>query len=348
MKVLLVKTSSLGDLIHCMPAVQDLSVHRPDVELHWLVEEGFADIPKWHPFVKKSFAYADRRWRKSRFSKQTRKEVKALKQALHDEHYDAVVDAQGLIKSALAVRWLNSKTCKKYGYDKQSIREPLASWFYQYKFSKNLKDKAIDRNRALFAWAFDYQEKLDETSLTFGLDVTLDNPSVELKQPYAIFLHGTNWQSKVLPHQHWVELANKFESQGVQVYLPWSSEEEYQRASLIAGETNALVLDKLSLNELVYHLQSAKAVVGCDTGLSHIAGACSVPTLALYGASNSALTGLYGQKVVNVQSSKTCSPCMKSVCPKVEDQTKIPCYLEFSSEQLFEQIMNQVDGDARV
>ena len=102
-----------------------------------------------------------------------------------------------------------------------------------------MKDKAIDRNRALLAWAFGYEKKLDLSNLNFGLHVDISQPKADLSKPYAIFLHGTNWQSKVLPLQHWIDLANQFNQQGLEIYLPWSNDEEYDRARCIAGVTNA-------------------------------------------------------------------------------------------------------------
>ncbi len=320
MKVLLIKTSSLGDLIHCMPAVNDLAQHRPDIELHWLVEEAFIGIPGWHPFVKKSFAYAQRRWRKSYFSRQTRHEIRQLKKQLINEQYDAVIDAQGLLKSALAARWLKAP---KYGYDKHSIREPLAANFYNKKFKCSLQQTAISRNKQLLAWAFDYTAT---SSVSFGLKIIQPNNMLLPTEPYAIFLHGTNWESKVWPTSRWVDSAQFLISQGVKVFIPWSNEAEKLRAEDIAKSSGAQVLDKMSLHCLSYLLQHAKIVIGCDTGLSHITAALATPTLALYGASNSELTGLVGNNVLSLQSSKSCSPCMKSVCPLTNNQSDIPCY----------------------
>ena len=151
-KILIIKTSSLGDLIHTMPGITDIQRRLPDAELHWLVEESFASIPQWHPFVKKVHKCAIRRWRKSLFSKQTRVELKALKQQLQSEQYDLVIDAQGLLKSAFMVRWFS---CPTHGYDKKSIKEPLASRAYSHKHTITREAKAIDRVRTLFSVSLD-------------------------------------------------------------------------------------------------------------------------------------------------------------------------------------------------
>ena len=330
MKVLLVKTSSLGDLIHCMPAVDDLAQQRPDIELHWLVEEGFVDIPHWHPFVKKTFAYAQRRWRKSLFSRQTRTEIKQLKSQLITEQYDAVIDAQGLVKSALAVRWLKTQ---KFGYDKHSIREPFAARFYTDKFNCSLKQTAIYRNKQLFAWAFDYTAP---GKISFGLSIEQAKGVNIPSKPYAVFLHGTNWPSKVWPTHSWIEAAKQLIQKDVQVFIPWSNEEEKARAEIIAQKSGAQVLDKMSLQALSFLLQHAKLVIGCDTGLSHISAALATPTIGIYGASNSQLTGLVGDNVLSFQSSKACSPCMKSVCPLTDDQSDVPCYESVSALKLID------------
>jgi len=336
MKVLLVKTSSLGDLIHCMPAVQDLSEQCPDIELHWLVEEGFRDIPTWHPFVKKVHCYANRRWRKSKFSKQTRQEIKALKQQLRAEQFDKVIDAQGLLKSALPVRWLKGE---KYGYDRHSIREPIAAFFYDKRFSISLKKTAITRNRALLAWAFDYS--VDEQSpVNFGLKLERPASLPKLKTPYTILLHGTNWLSKVWPIAHWQQLARELIASGRNVYIPFSNDDEKQRAEFIAKDSGALVLEKMSLSTLTYIIQESLSVVGCDTGLSHISAALAKPTVVVYGASNSKLTGVIGQFSQSLQSDKACSPCMKSECPLVQDQSAIPCYDSVNVDQVLTSLVS--------
>ena len=321
-KILLVKTTSLGDLIHTMPAVTDLQRALPNAELHWLVEEPFAAIPGWHPFVQKAHTCAIRRWRKSFLSATTHREISALKQALLAENYDLVIDAQGLVKSALMVRWLKAE---KHGYDKFSIREKLASLAYRHKHSISREQDAISRVRQLLAESCGYQ--LDTLERDFGLKV--QKPAdfgLPVISPYVVFLHGTNWVSKIWPVSYWKKLAAELMAQGIQVYIPWGNAEEKERAETIAEGTEACVLPKLSLSSLAYLLQQANAVVGSDTGLAHLAAALDTPTLGIYGSTSVELTGLQGRHVLNLQSNKACSPCMKRQCPLVAEGEIIPCY----------------------
>ena len=323
MKVLLVKTSSLGDLIHSMPAVTELAQNHPDIELHWLVEEGFSDIPLWHPFVKKTHSCAVRRWRKSLFSRVTRNEIKALKQSLLSEGFDRVIDAQGLIKTAFMVRWFS---CKTIGFDKQSIKEPLASLAYERKIFVAKGQNAILRVKQLLAAAFNYPVS---HSIEFGLQVNMpESFAFQTNNPYVICLHGTVWPSKVWPEEYWIDLANRLLQQGYEVLFPFGDDSEKTRAERICQNAGATLLPKCSLNDLAFLLQQASAVVGSDTGLSHIAAALAVPVVGLYGPTDRQLTGLVGNKVLSLQSEKTCSPCLKRDCPLIKDtpESLIPCY----------------------
>lgn len=329
-KILLVKTSSLGDLIHAMPAISDLQRLRPDVELHWLVEEGLADIPAWHPFVQKVHRCAIRRWRKSFFSMATQREIRALKQSLQAEQFDAVVDAQGLLKSALMVRWLS---CGKHGYDKASIREPLASHFYTHRYTISRELGAIERVRRLLSQAIGYS--LDQLPQQFGMRVAKpEGLQLLSNQPYAVFLHGTVWNSKVWPVAYWNELARKLRDAGCPVFVAWGNAEEFERARLIADGSGAVVLDRVPLNHLAYHLQNAEWVIGSDTGLSHVAAALATRTIGLYGSTSVQLTGLIGDNVLNLASTKECSPCLKRECPLIQPGEMIPCYASVSPDRV--------------
>jgi heptosyltransferase-1 len=324
MKVLLVKTSSLGDLIHSMPAITELAEKQPEIELHWLVEEGFANIPLWHPFVKKVHCSAIRRWRKSLFSKTTRNELKQLKQSLLDEQFDLVLDAQGLIKTAFMVRWL---ACPKIGLDKHSIKEPLASRVYDKKIAVAKGQNAIIRVKQLFAEAFDYQTNSEMAAVDFGLDVKKPEAfALAANKPYVVCLHGTNWPSKIWPELYWQTLAESLIEQGFDVLFPFGDANEKQRAERITTASNATLLPKCSLDDLAYLISKASVVIGSDTGLSHIAAALAVPVIGLYGSTDSVLTGLVGKQVLNLQSSFSCSPCLKRECPLIEGDQIIPCY----------------------
>lgn len=302
-RILLVKTSSLGDVIHCLPVVNDILQHVPNAQIDWVVEESFADIPRMHPQVKNVFTVAFRRWKRNIFAKKTWAEIAEFKKLIKQNQYDAIIDCQGLLKSALITKQANGV---KHGYDKNSIREPIASKFYDKKYAISYNQHAVTRNRALCAMSLGYEtptnapdyginvsnsmpaERMDIGSQGIGLDV-------DLNHDYVIALHGTSRDSKLWPVENWVNLGKELAKQNLNLALPWASEAELARAKLIASQLkNATVLPKLSIAELANIIANAKAAVGVDTGLSHLAAALNVPTIAIYTDTNPALTGVMG------------------------------------------------------
>lgn len=288
LKLLIVKTSSLGDVIHNLPIIHDICSHYPDVEIDWLVEAGFADIPKSHPAVNRVITVAIRRWRKALFSKQIWLEIKAAKQQIAAERYDIVLDTQGLLKSGLLTYFSRGH---KHGYDKNSAREPLASYFYDTTHQVSRHQHAVARNRELAALSLNYA--IPDNLPYYGIKSNPHSP-LALKSPYVIGLHGTSRDSKLWPTELWLALGQELAKQQLQLVLPWASEAEFQRASHIASHlNNATVLPKLSISELSMVISQAKAAVGVDTGLSHLSVALNIPTVAIYTDTNPLLTGVY-------------------------------------------------------
>lgn len=337
MKVLIVKTSSLGDVFHTLPALEDARRLRPDIEFHWLVEEAFAAIPGWHPAVTKVIPVAWRRWRNQLFSAEHRQELRAFIQQLREQQYDAVIDAQGLIKSALFTRLARGP---RYGLNKHSCREPLAAMAYQHKLAIARGQHAIPRVRRLFAAVLGYQLP---AQLSYGIDrQRWQRPNID--GDYWLFLHGTTWVTKLWPEQHWRELAEKVVASGRQVVLPWGSEEEHQRAQRLAsGLAGVQVLPKLGLDSLNAYLAHAQAIVGVDTGLSHVAAALSVPAVAIYGATDAKLTGVLGPEVEVMSSTRQCAPCLSKQCLQPDQQgVQPPCYRDISPQRVYQHLQQRL------
>jgi heptosyltransferase-1 len=205
MKVLLIKTSSMGDLIHTLPALTDAGHALPGIRFDWVVEDAFADIPAWHPLVDKVIPVALRRWRKGVFSRATRTAWGELSKELRANEYDLVLDAQGLVKSAFITLFTWGMSA---GLDWGSAREPLASLVYQRKCTVNFYQHAVVRMRSLFSQALDYP--LPETAPDFGLDRRqFNHVSAAMKEDgkYIVFLHGTTWTSKQWPEAYWIKLS---------------------------------------------------------------------------------------------------------------------------------------------
>lgn len=311
MRVLVIKTSSLGDVIHTLPALTDAAKAIAGIKFDWVVEENFAEIPSWHPVVDKVIPVALRRWRKHPWQTWRNGEWQAFKKLLTAQSYDLVIDAQGLLKSAWLTHYAKGL---KVGLNKHSAREPLASLFYQRRYSVAWGQHAVERIRQLFAQALGYP--LSSSAGEYGLakDRLLD--SNKLVGNYVVFLHGTTWPTKHWPEYYWRQLAEKLSNLEVKVKLPWGNTEEKARAQRIATNLPFVeVLPKLNLKEIATVLAGAKGCVAVDTGLGHLAAALATPTVSLFGATNPQLTGTYGKQQIHLLSQfPSCIPCLKKYC----------------------------------
>ena len=291
MKVCVIKTSSMGDVIHTLPALTDAQKAIPSLSIDWVVEENFAEISRWHSTVNRVIPIALRRWRKSPFSAKTKNEWKSYRTLLQDNQYDAVIDAQGLIKSALfAIRFAQGV---KHGYDRQSIREPLASFFYDKKYAISYQQHAVERIRQLFALSLGYE--LSQVQGDYGIARHFLHQTSE--KNYVVFIHSTTRADKHWEESEWQKLIEKITAlSDCKIHLPWGNEQEKARAERLAqAHYNVIVLPKLTLTELAKQLANAKAVVSVDTGLAHLTAALDKPNITLYGATDPKLIGCYGK-----------------------------------------------------
>lgn len=325
MRVLLIKTSSMGDLVHTLPALSDAGSAIPDIRFDWVVEDGFAEIPALHPLVDQIIPISLRRWRKGIFSAKTRQEWRQLKLELRKKQYDLILDAQGLVKSAFLMLLLRGKCV---GLDWSSARESLASIFYDEKCTVNFYQHAVVRMRQLFSQAFKYP--LPNTPPNFALDrsriandqrdaapyiQSQSNIQSSANQPYIVFLHGTTWQTKLWPEQYWQELAKMIAQYDVRVKISGGNEEELARARRIAQDCEQVdVLPRLSIMGMASLLANARGVVALDTGFAHLAAALSVPTISLYGATSAQFTGAIGAHSLQLSANHPCAPCLQKKC----------------------------------
>lgn len=291
-RILLVKTSSLGDVVHNLPAVTDLRNRYPDLEIDWAVEESFAEIPVLHPAVSEVIPVAPRRWRRNLASAATWREIRDLRQRFRCRDYDAVIDTQGLLKSALIARLAPGR---RFGLDWSSAREPLRPLYHQT-FHVSWSLHAVERNRQLVGKALAY-------TLPTGLDYGIVAPAPLSATPgaeagdYAVLLHATSAQEKLWPERQWVKLGDHLHHRGLHVVLPWGSEQERSRSEHIAALLkHATVPRRLSLSEAAALLGGARVVFGVDTGLTHLSVALGTPTIGIYCATDPAATGLYGSE----------------------------------------------------
>ena len=281
----------MGDVIHTLPALTDAQRAIPNLSIDWVVEENFAEIPRWHSAVNQIIPIALRRWRKSPFSAQTKNEWKSYRTLLQENRYDAVIDAQGLFKSAFfATRLANGV---KHGYDRRSIREPIASFFYDKKYAISYQQHAVERIRQLVAQSLDYE--LPQVQGDYGIARHFLHQTSE--ENYVVFIHSTTRVDKHWEESEWQKLIEKITAlSDYEIRLPWGNELEKARAERLAqAHSNVLVLPKLTLTELAKQLANAKAVVSVDTGLAHLTAALDKPNITLYGVTDPTLIGCYGQ-----------------------------------------------------
>lgn len=308
MRVLLVKTSSLGDVVHALPGVTDAATALGGaLSLDWVVEEAFAEIPARHPAVAEVIPFAWRRWRRD--LRGHREEMAAFLRRLRRRRYDMILDAQGLLKSAAVTALARGRV--RAGLSRRAAREGAAALFYGRQVAVPRELHAIERVRMLFAQALDYVRP--EGPPDYGLAGVAALPR-SVSDAACVLLHGTTWESKHWPVRFWRELADRAAAAGMQVLLPWGNEAEQRRARQIAAGTEARVLGRLTLGAMADTLAAARLVVGVDSGLAHLAAAVSVPTVVIYGSTSSALTGVRGARVENLQARFPCSPCLSRRC----------------------------------
>ncbi len=311
MRVLIVKTSSMGDVIHTLPALTDAGNALPDITFDWVVEENFAEIPAWHPRVKKVIPIAWRRWRKQLLTPATREAFQKFRENLRAEKYDLIIDALGLVKSALCATLARGL---RAGPNWQSARESLAALFYRRKLEVNFQQHAIIRMRLLFSQALGYE--LPASVPDYGIDrQKLLLAESAPQAPYLVFLHGTTWATKHWPEEYWLQLTQIANQHGYHVKLPWGNASEHERALRIAAQaSDAEVLPRQDLQGMAKILAGARAVAAVDTGLGHLTAALNVPAVSLYGPTDPLLTGALGELQLHLAAQFPCAPCFSKVC----------------------------------
>ena len=284
LKILLVRVSSLGDVLHNLPMVADILRHHPGAVIDWVVEEGYVSLVRLNPHVRNIIPFALRRWRKSLTAKATRAEIAAFVRAVRAERYDYVFDTQGLLKTGVIMGAARlAPGGRKVGLangSEGSGYEAVSRIFHTDSIPLDPRTHAVARGRLVAAAALGYQ--LD-TAPDFGLPAPDqgNRPPWMPAAPYAVFFHGTARAAKKWPAANWIATGQVLKP--MPVLLAWGSEGEQREAELIAaGLPNAVVLPKLSMDEAVTLARNAALAIGVDTGLTHIAAAFVRPTIELY------------------------------------------------------------------
>lgn len=288
LKILIVRVSSLGDVVHNMPMLADIARHHPHAQVNWVVEEAYTDLVRLNSHVREIIPIALRRWRRGLASAATRAEIGMFYRQLRRESYDLVFDTQGLLKTGVVMRMARlAAGGRRIGLGNATAGsgyEPLSRLFHTHSVRVGRHTHAVLRARLVAADALGY--RIDSPA-DFGLRAPASadgaHPIWLPPEPYAVFFHATARAQKQWPAAHWVRIAQMLAARGMPVLLPWGSDAERHAAQQLAAQMpNARVLPRLSMMEAVLLAQRAALAIGVDTGLTHIAAAYRRPTIELY------------------------------------------------------------------
>lgn len=302
MKILLVKLSSLGDVVHTLPVVQDILAALPEAQIDWVVEQAFAPLLTQVKGLQRIIPCELRRWRKSLWTAQTRREWHAFKANLQQDAYDAVIDLQGLTKSAVVARLARlTKQGKRYAMANQtegSGYEAPTRWAADVAIELAPHSHAVARARLLAVKVLGYGADVAEKTVNYGLNIPLnqsingqDAPEKIAKR--VLFIHGTSRPDKEWPLQHWVDLGQRLMASGYQIMLVHGSAKELVTSLAMAAQLggNSSVLPLLSLDALARELASSQGAIGVDSGVSHMAVALGLPHVQMYNFDTAWRTG---------------------------------------------------------
>ncbi|GGX75862.1 lipopolysaccharide heptosyltransferase I [Massilia dura] len=309
MNILLVRVSSLGDVLHNMPIVADIRRHFPGANIDWVVEEGYVSLVRLNPEVRNIIPFALRRWRKNLGDKAVRAEVKAFFRRVREVEYDYVFDTQGLLKTGVIMGAARVRKGRKgEGGQKVGLAngsegsgyEGISRIFHTKSIPLDPRTHAVARGRLVVGAALGYAV---DTPADFGLpEIAVDEPRPDWLPPgpYAVYFHGTARDAKKWAPANWIALGRELAP--MTILLPWGSPKEKAEAeALAAAMPNARVLPKLSMADAVMLARRAALAVGVDTGLTHIAAAFSRPVVEIYCDSPRWKTeGNWSPKIINL------------------------------------------------
>ena len=295
MRVLLVKLSSLGDVVHTLPVVQDIRRALPSTQIDWVIETGFAPLLHRCAGIDRVIAFNLRRWRTAPLKASTRQEWKTFNNELHRASYDAVIDLQGLSKSAW-VAWMarlapGGKRFAMANRTEGSGYEVPTRWVADVALPMPWHVHAVHRGRELCARALGYELSREER---YGLEPA-GSAQGGTKRPCVALVHGTSRPDKLWPDSHWIELARLLDKAGFDVAFPHGSDaEEKSSRAFEAVVPNARAWARLQLDALIDAMAACAGVIGVDSGLSHIAVALDLPHVQIYNIDTAWRTGPLG------------------------------------------------------
>lgn len=274
-EILFIKTSSMGDVLHHMPAVTDARRRFPTARITWVVDELYAPLARLHPGANEIVPIAVRRWRRRLHELPTWNEIREATSKLRARNYDKIIDTQGLVRTAVMTKLIHGES---HGYDAESVREPFAARFYNVRHPVSWDLHVIARNRTLTGRALGYEP---DGAPDYGFDRSRFNADAE--KPCALVFHATAKRSKEWPEDRWLEIGKSLAERGLEVVLPWGNTDERERSERLAARIpGARVPELKPILEVSKVIAGAKLLVGVDTGFLHIGAALGVPLVAVF------------------------------------------------------------------
>jgi heptosyltransferase-1 len=286
MNVLVVRPSSLGDIVYALATVTDIRAARPEAKIDWVAEPAFVGVTALCPDIRRVIPFALRAWRTEAFRPQTWREVSVFRRALRSVHYDAILDLQEQVKGALIARTARGV---RHGFDRASIREPVATLFDDVHHHISQDIHFVERCRQLAASALRY-----ETHGPPRWNLQTPTPATAIPdRPFVVALHATSRGDKLWPEVKWRSVLEAWDRAGFAIVIPWGSADEKARSERLARDiASAQVPPRVEVQELAAIIDRAALAIGVDTGLTHLAAALGTPTVALFTVTDPSLAGV--------------------------------------------------------
>lgn len=320
MQILLIKTSSMGDLVHNCPVVTDILTHYPDARIDWVAEEAYQAIPKLHPGVRSVIPVAWRRWRKHLLQANTWREMGEFKRRLQEVDYDMVFDTQGLWKSVAIAKL--SRNHAIVGGDRHSIKEGGASFFYDKRLPIAKSRHVIERCRAVAAGALGYRI---DTPPHYGIRAEALVADWLPARPYAVLMHAASRPEKLWPEEYWIAVGKYLQQRGMIALLPWGNKDEQARSQRLASALEGAVVPPLmALDTAAHFLAGAAIVIGLDTGFTHFAAALGRPTIGIFCDSDGVQAAVFGDGTCASFGRKGSPPALATIVDAAEKLLAAP------------------------
>lgn len=327
-KILIVKPSSLGDVVHSLPFLNVAKTCFPKAEIHWVIAKGLENLLEGHPMIDKLVIIHKDMWKKITHAQRTVKEIKALLKRLKQENYDLVIDLQGLLRSGIITKATNTPI--RVGF--QEAREG-SRLFYTHKVKGGKDIHAVDRYLKIAAYL---GCDISDIRFPFPSHSILSLDQSLFSEDYAVIIPGARWKTKVWPAEKFGKLASKLSLKTVIAGGKSEIEAADTIVSLSQGKSLSLA-GKTGLKELVEVIRHAQFVVSNDSGPMHIAAALDIPVFAIFGPTDATRTGPYGKGHTIIREDVTCAPCFKKTC------TDMKCMNDLSLEKVYKIIKKERD-----